>query len=80
MPQVGSTEDLRTLYRSLGMSEETLTRAVQFTEALSGTAAVPGLPKIKRRRGRPGRQNVRPLGQAEGAGQPKRNAPRRKRA
>jgi hypothetical protein len=79
MPQVGSTEDLRTLYRSLGMSEETLTRAVQFTEALSGTAAVPGLPKIKRRRGRP-RQNVRPLGQAEGTGQPERNAPRRKRA
>jgi hypothetical protein len=58
MPQVGqapirSAEDLRTLYRALGMSEETLSRAVQFTEMRSDAPTLPKLPKIRRRPGRP---------------------------
>jgi hypothetical protein len=58
-----STEDLRTLYRALGVSEETLARAIQFSEA----PTTPELPKIKQRRGRP-LQNVRRLGQSQPAG------------
>jgi len=74
MPQVGqaplqSTEYMRTVYRALGVSEETLTRAIQFTEALSAAPSMPKLPKIKRRRG-----------QAEGTVQPKRSTPLRKPA
>jgi hypothetical protein len=58
MPQVGqapirSAEDLRTLYLALGMSEETLTRAIQFTETRSDAPTMPKLPKIRRRPGRP---------------------------
>jgi hypothetical protein len=72
MPQARqATEDLRILYRALGVSEETLTRAIQYTEARSDAPTMPELPKIKQRRGRP-RQNVRRLGQAEPTGQPKR--------
>jgi hypothetical protein len=59
MHQIGqaprrSTEDLRTLYRALGVSEETLTRAIQFTEAQvqSDAPDTPELP-IKRRAGGP---------------------------
>jgi hypothetical protein len=57
-----SSEDLRKLYRALGVSEKTLARAIQFSEA----PTTPELPKIKQRRGRP-RQNARRLGQAEPA-------------
>jgi hypothetical protein len=54
VPQVGqapirSAEDLRTLYRALGMSEETLTRAIQFTE----TEAAPATPTLRKGRRRP---------------------------
>jgi hypothetical protein len=78
MPQVGqapirSAEELRTLYRALGMSEETLTRAIQFTKAGSGASAMPKLPKTRRRRGPPRRQRVS-FDQAEG------KPPSRKRA
>ena len=64
-----STEHLRTVYRALGVSEQTLERAIQFSEARSDVPTMPELPKIKQRRGRP-RQNVRRLGQAEPAGLP----------
>jgi hypothetical protein len=53
-----STEDLRTVYRALGVSEQTLERAIQFFEARSDAPTSPELPKIKPRRGRP-RQDVR---------------------
>src|SRR6267154_4817210 len=76
MPQVRpaplqSTDDLRTMYRALGLTEQILTRAIQFFEARSDAPTMPELPKIKQRRSRP-RQNVRRLGQAEPTGQPKR--------
>ena len=85
MPQVRqtplrSTEELRALYRALGVSEQTLTRAIQYSERWADAPTVPELPKIKQRRGRP-RQNVRHLGQSEPTGKPKkRSAPRQKRA
>jgi hypothetical protein len=43
MPPVGqaSAEDLRTLYRALGVSEETLTRAIQFAAAGSVEPTIP---------------------------------------
>jgi hypothetical protein len=66
-----STEDLRTVYRALGLSEQTLERAIQYSEARSDGPTTPELPEIKQRRGRP-RQNLRRIGQAEAAGQPKR--------
>lgn len=47
-----SAGDLRALYRALGVREETLIRAIQFTEAGS-VAPILKLPKIKRSRGRP---------------------------
>jgi hypothetical protein len=56
-----STEDLRRLYRALGVSEQTLARAIQYSEARSDGRTTPELPKIKQRRGRP-RQNVRRVG------------------
>jgi hypothetical protein len=62
-----SKEDLRTLYRALGVSEQTLARAIQYSQARSDGSTVSELPKIKQRRGRQ-RQNVRCLDQAERAG------------
>jgi hypothetical protein len=62
-----STEDLRTLYRALGVSEQTLARAIQYSEARSDGLTPPELPKIRRRRGRQP-QNAPCLGQAEPAG------------
>jgi hypothetical protein len=89
MPQASqaplqSTEDLGTLYRALGVSEQTLARAIQYSEARSDGPTTPELPEIKQRRDRP-RQNVRRLGQAEPAGLPsaasvKQSAARRKQA
>jgi hypothetical protein len=56
-----STEDLRNVYRALGVSEQTLERAIQYSEARSDGPTSPELPKIKQRRGRP-RQGARRLG------------------
>jgi hypothetical protein len=61
-----STEDLRTVYRALGLSEQTLERAIQYSEAWSDGSTTPELPEIKQRRGRPR------IGQAEAAKQLKR--------
>jgi hypothetical protein len=62
MPQVEqapirSAEDLRALYRALGVSEETLMRAIQFTELGSDG---PNVSKIKRRPGRPPSKSPKP--------------------
>jgi hypothetical protein len=66
-----STEDLRTVYRALGLSEQTLERAIQYSQARLDGPTTPELPEIKKRRGRP-RQNLKRIDQAEPAGQPKR--------
>jgi hypothetical protein len=65
MPQVEqaprrSAADLRALYRALGVREETLMRAIQFSDAGSVAPTIPKLPKIKRRRGRPVKYKSRP--------------------
>jgi hypothetical protein len=64
------TEDLRTVYRALGVSEQTLERAIQYSEGRSDRPTTAKLPEIKQRRGRP-RQNLRRI-QAKPAGQPNR--------
>jgi hypothetical protein len=66
MPQIRTTahqsigDDLSAVYRSLGLSEETIARAIEYSKI--GPDERPA-PEVERRRGRP-RQNVRLLGQA----------------
>jgi hypothetical protein len=75
MPQMRTTshpsiEDLRPVYRALGLSEETIARAIQYSKMPPDERPA---PKVERRRGRP-RQNVRLLDQA--ASTPKRRRSR----
>jgi hypothetical protein len=72
MPQIRTTshpsiDDLRPVYRALGLSEETIARAIQYSKMRPDERPA---PEVERRRGRP-RQNVRLLGQA--ASKPKRS-------
>jgi hypothetical protein len=66
MPQIrkvsrqSTGDDLRLVYRALGLSEETIARAIQYSKIGPDERPV---PEVERRRGRP-RQNVRLLGQA----------------
>jgi hypothetical protein len=63
MPQIRthrSTDDLRPVYRALGLSEETIARAIQYSK-IAPPDERPS-PELERRRGRP-RQKVRILGQ-----------------
>jgi hypothetical protein len=76
MPQIRTTshpsiDDLRPVYRALGLSEETIARAIQYSKI--GPDERPA-PELERRRGRP-RQKVRLLDQA--ASKPKRRHNRR---
>jgi hypothetical protein len=72
MPQIRTTalqsigDDLSAVYRSLGLSEETIARAIQYSKI--GPDERPA-PELERRRGRP-RQKVRLLCQP--ASKPKR--------
>jgi hypothetical protein len=66
-------EDLRPIYRALGLSEETIARAIQYSRIGPDERSSP--EAAKRGRGRP-RQNVRLLDQATS---PKRRHNRRSR-
>jgi hypothetical protein len=76
MPHVGpqSPEYLRGLFRALGVSEQTIDRAIQYREGY-GEAAT----QIKPGRGRP-RQNVRIVDRPVPTRSVKRRAAKRKRA
>jgi len=64
-------DDLRPVYRALGLSEETIARAIQYSKMAPDERPA---PKVERRRpGRP-RQNARLLDQA--ASKPKRRRSR----
>jgi hypothetical protein len=73
MPQIRTTsrqsigDDLRPVYRALGLSEETIARAIQYSK-IAPPDERPS-PEVERRRGRP-RKNVRLLDRA--AAKPKR--------
>jgi hypothetical protein len=75
MPQIRThqpvDDDLRPIYRALGLSEETIARAIQYPEMAPDERPA---RKVECRRGRP-RQNVRLLDQA--ASKPKRRRSRR---
>jgi hypothetical protein len=66
MPQIRTTsrqsigDDLRPVYRALGLSEETIARAIHYSKI--GPDERPS-PEVERRRGRP-RKNVRLLDHA----------------
>jgi hypothetical protein len=77
MPEMRTTlpqsigDDLRPVYRALGLSEETIARAIQYSKIGPGVRPA---PEVERRRpGRP-RQNARLLDQA--ASKPKRRRSR----
>jgi hypothetical protein len=78
MSQVGqvpqSPEYLRGLYRALGMSEQTIERAIQYRDGPGEPA-----PQGKPGRGRP-RQNVRIMDRPAPTGSVKRRVAKRKRA
>jgi hypothetical protein len=77
MPQIRKAshplidDDLRPIYRALGVSEETIERAIQYSRW--GPDERP-FSEIKRRRDRP-RENLGVLGQAAPAGKSKRPPP-----
>jgi hypothetical protein len=78
MSQVGqvpqSPEYLRGLYRALGMSEQTIERAIQYREGPGEPA-----PQGKPGRGRP-RQNARIMDRPDPTASVKRRVAKRKRA
>jgi hypothetical protein len=65
MPQIrthrSTDDDLRPVYRALGLSEETIARAIQYSK-IAPPDERPS-PEVERRRGRP-RQKVRLLDHA----------------
>jgi hypothetical protein len=79
MPQIGqvsqSPEYLRGLYRTLGMSEQTIERAIQYRVGSNEPAS----SDVKRVPGRP-RQNVRNMARPAPTASVKRRAAKRKRA
>jgi hypothetical protein len=81
MPQIWTTshqsigDDLRPVYRALGLSEETTARAIQYSKV--GPDERPA-PEVERRRGRQ-RQNVRLLGPAASKPEPGSGKNRRSR-
>jgi hypothetical protein len=68
-------DDLRPVYRALGLSEETIARAIQYSKI--GPDERPA-PEVERRRGRP-RQNARLLDQAASKPKPSPGHNRRSR-
>jgi hypothetical protein len=77
MPQVGqvpqSPEYLRGLYRALGMSEQTIERAIQYREG-------PGEPAPQRKPGRGRPRHARIMDRPDPTASVKRRVAKRKRA